>query len=78
MPHSCEISSLWPEPIVECLLRAECHYDGWTLWVRHRHHGGGFADCAPHEYGPLTLDELQDVLGATVDTWCVPPGLDRA
>jgi hypothetical protein len=52
------------EPIVEVLMRLECHADGWTLWTRHRHYAGLFADCPALEIGPLSVSELADVLCA--------------
>jgi hypothetical protein len=52
------------EPIQEVLIRIEAHADGWRLWLRHRHYAGLFCDCPPLELGPLTTNELADVLCA--------------
>jgi hypothetical protein len=57
------------EPVVEALLRVEFSADGWSLWVRHRHYGGLFADCQCEEYSRLTSEELADVLTASVLQW---------
>lgn len=72
MTERCAYKITSYEPIVEGLVRMEQHFDGWTLWIRHRHYGGAFMDCEPDDYGRLTLEELADVLTATVAGWASP------
>lgn len=54
------------EPIVEMLWRFERFHDGWTVWSRHRHYGGLFADCEAFECRALSERELDDVVATLV------------
>jgi hypothetical protein len=73
MNHRCTLNILSFEPIAGVLLRVERHSGGWTLWVRHRHYGGLFEDCAPAEYERLSDAELLDVLDAEASSWSARP-----
>lgn len=69
MTENCAYRITSYEPVVEVLIRAEQHYEGWSLWLRHRHFGGLFADCPPDEFDSLSHAEMLDVLCAHAALW---------
>lgn len=38
--------------------------DGWHLELHHAHVGGLLVDCPSELYGPMTFDELEDVVAS--------------
>jgi len=66
MDTDCDMRLTSLGPVREVLTRAEKTSEGWSLWVRHRHHAGTLSDCPAQEYDALSDGELVEVLEAVV------------
>jgi len=52
------------EPLSGLIITADRMADGWTLYIRHRHHSGLYTDCDIETFEKLTSDELVQVVEA--------------
>ena len=54
------------EPLSGLIITCERYAEGWSVWIRHKHHAGLYSDCEAESYEKLSTYELGDVLQAVV------------
>lgn len=69
MTTDCDMRLTSQGPIAEVLMRAERKWEGWSLWIRHRHVAGLFTDCPAAEYHGLDAGTFLDVVDAEMFLW---------